>query len=48
MVIAKLVKGPDDGSIKVGDVIAYYVDDADELKDFKVPDNDEQIDTKEE
>ena len=41
MVIAKLVKGPDDGSIKVGDVIAYYVDDADELKDFKVPDNDE-------
>lgn len=32
------MKGPDDGSIKVGDVIAYYVDDADELKDFKVPD----------
>ena len=41
MIIAKLVKGPDDGTIKVGEVIAYYVDDAKELKDFKVPETNE-------
>ena len=37
MVIAKILKGPDDGFIQVGDVIAYYVDDVEELKDFKAP-----------
>lgn len=40
MVMAKIIKGPDDGFIKVGDVIAYCVDDVNELKDFKVPDSD--------
>jgi hypothetical protein len=35
--IAKIIRGNEDGKLKVGEVIAYGVDTEKELKDFKVP-----------
>lgn len=38
MFIAKIVKKPEDGMIKVGDVIGWAVEDAEELENFTLDD----------